>query len=59
MDNICNGSRRPVRGLRHQLTTLASGHMKAVCPVCKRKLAVNRVLGVLEFPRHGSPRSES
>ena len=30
--------------------------MKAVCPVCKRKLAVKRVLGIIEFPRHEAPK---
>jgi len=52
MNKICDGSRRPVRGARHQLKTSSSGHMKAVCPVCKRKLSVKRVLAVVEFPRH-------
>lgn len=52
MKNVCDGSRRPVRGSRHQLNTSASGHMKATCPVCKRRLAVKRVLGIVEFPRH-------
>lgn len=26
--------------------------MKAICPVCKRKVTVKRVLGVVEFTRH-------
>ena len=52
MKDICDGSRRPVRGERHHLKTSASGHMKARCPVCKRTLAVTRVLGLIEFPRH-------
>jgi hypothetical protein len=55
MDKLCDGSRRPVRGERHQLTTSPSGHMKATCPVCKRRLTVSRVLGVIEFPRHETP----
>ena len=52
MKKVCDGSRRPVRGSRHQLKTASSGHMKATCPVCKRRLAVKRVLGIVEFPRH-------
>jgi hypothetical protein len=52
MYNLCDGSRRPVRGKRHKLKTSASGHMKATCPVCKRNVTVTRVLGVIEFPRH-------
>jgi hypothetical protein len=52
MDKLCDGSRRPVRGERHNLETSATGHMKASCPVCKRRLAVSRVMGVVEFPRH-------
>jgi hypothetical protein len=49
---LCDGSRRPVRGARHQLKTSATGHMKARCPVCKRVMTVSRVLGIVEFPRH-------
>jgi hypothetical protein len=57
MDNLCDGSRRPVRGTRHQLETSANGHMEATCPVCKRRMTVRRVLGIIEFPRHESGRS--
>ena len=52
LDNLCDGSRRPVRGERHKLKTSPSGHMNAICPVCKRKVTVKRVLGVVEFTRH-------
>jgi hypothetical protein len=52
MNKLCDGSRRPVRGERHQLKTSTTGHMKACCPVCKRRLTVARVMGVVEFPRH-------
>lgn len=53
MKNLCDGSRRPVRGERHELkTTTETRHAKATCPVCKRELRVVRVQGVLEFPRH-------
>jgi hypothetical protein len=52
MKTLCDGSRRPVRGERHQLKSTASRHSSAVCPVCKRRVTVNKVLGVLEFPRH-------
>ena len=55
MDNLCDGSRRPVRGARHQPKTSASGHMKAMCPVCGRLISVKRVLGAIEFPRHEKP----
>src|SRR3712207_8476497 len=54
---LFRSSRRPVRGERHQLKTAASGHMKATCPVCKRRLTVKRVLGVIEFPRHEDRKS--
>jgi hypothetical protein len=57
MEKLCDGSRRPVRGERHQLETSTSGHMKASCPVCKRRLFVTRVMGVVEFPRHESTAS--
>lgn len=30
--------------------------MTAHCPVCKQLLRVSRVLGVIEFPRHKTPR---
>lgn len=52
MNTLCEGSRRPVRGKRHQLKSSASGHLKAVCPVCKRRLRVKRIMGAIEFPRH-------
>ena len=52
MEQLCDGSRRPVVGARHELKTLKSGHQTATCPVCRRRLKVKRVLGVLEFPRH-------
>jgi len=52
MNKLCDGSRRPVRGARHRHKTAPSGHMKATCPVCKRRLTVKRVLGTVEFPRH-------
>jgi hypothetical protein len=56
MNELCEGSRRPVRGSRHQLDASDSGHMTAHCPVCKQQLRVSRVLGVIEFPRHKAPR---
>lgn len=52
MKTLCEGSRRPVRGERHQLQSTASRHSSAVCPVCKQRVTVARVLGVMEFPRH-------
>jgi hypothetical protein len=52
MQDLCDGSRRSVRGERHELNTSTTRHMTATCPVCKRTLTVKRVLGVLEFPRH-------
>jgi hypothetical protein len=52
MKQLCAGSRRPVRGTRHRLKVSSTGHMEATCPVCKRRLKVRRVLGVVEFPRH-------
>jgi hypothetical protein len=57
MDKLCDGSRRSVRGKRHLLETSANGHMEAICPVCKRRVTVRRVLGVIEFPRHEPGRS--
>lgn len=54
--NVCDGSRRPVLGKRHDLRTLASGHNKATCPVCKSVVEVRRVFGVLEFARHEARR---
>jgi len=52
MKKLCDGSRRPVRGERHQLESMPSRHSKATCPVCKRRLIVIRIMGILEFPRH-------
>ena len=52
MKEVCDGSRRPVRGERHKLKTDASGHMHAVCPVCKRAVPVKKMYGVIEFTRH-------
>ena len=52
MKEVCDGSRRPVRGERHKLKTNRSGHMHAVCPVCKRVVPVKRMFGVIEFTRH-------
>ncbi len=52
MKILCEGSRRPVRGERHQLQSTASRHSSAVCPVCKQRVTVTKVLGVMEFPRH-------
>jgi hypothetical protein len=52
MKKLCDGSRRPVRGERHEVKTTASRHSSAICPVCKRRMTVMRVLGILEFPRH-------
>ena len=49
---VCEGSRRPVRGQRHQLKTTSSRHAQATCPVCQQRLRVVWVMGVLEFPRH-------
>jgi ribosomal protein L37AE/L43A len=57
MDNLCDGSRMPVRGKRHKLQVSATGHMKATCPACKRRLTVRSVMGVVEFPRH-QPKEE-
>jgi hypothetical protein len=54
MENLCDGSRRPVRGERHRLKMSGSGHMEATCPVCKRRIVVRRIMGVVEFPRHES-----
>lgn len=56
MENLCDGGRRRVRGGRHDLTTSASGHMKATCPVCGRRLTVSRKFGIVEFPRHEAPK---
>lgn len=52
MKNLCDGSRRRVLNGRHQLKSSPSGHMNAKCPVCKRKVSVKRVMGILEFTRH-------
>ena len=52
MQDLCDGSRRSVRGARHELNMSDTRHMTATCPVCKRSLTIKRVLGVLEFPRH-------
>lgn len=52
MNKVCEGSRRPVRGERHQRESSASRHAQAICPVCQQQLRVVSVLGVLEFPRH-------
>jgi hypothetical protein len=52
MKTLCDGSRRPVRGERHELKSTASRHSSAVCPICKRRLTVTKKMGVLEFPRH-------
>ena len=57
MKNVCDGSRRPVRGERHKLKTSGSGHMEATCPVCGRRLVVSRVMGIIEFPRHANGKS--
>jgi hypothetical protein len=57
MESLCDGSRRPVRGSRHNLVTSKTGHMKATCPVCKKTLTVSRVMGVVEFPRHEAKKS--
>jgi hypothetical protein len=54
MENLCEGSRRPVRGERHRLKMSGSGHMEATCPVCKRRIVVRRIMGIVEFPRHES-----
>ena len=54
MKDLCDGSRRPVRGERHQLKATATRHASATCPVCKRRLMVVRILGILEFPRHSA-----
>jgi len=55
MNNLCDGSRRPVRGKRHQLET-AGRNTTAVCPVCMDRLVVRSVLGQVEFPRHEAPK---
>ena len=52
MKKLCEGSRRPVRGQRHQLKSSASGHTQVTCPVCQQQLRAVSILGVLEFPRH-------
>jgi hypothetical protein len=52
MKKLCDGSRRPVRGQRHQLKQTSSRHAQATCPVCRQPLRVVSVMGVLEFPRH-------
>jgi hypothetical protein len=52
MKEVCDGSRRPVRGERHKLKTDSSGHMHATCPVCKRVVPVKKMYGVIEFTRH-------
>ena len=52
MKNLCEGSRRPVRGERHQLQTTSTRHAQATCPVCRQSMRVIWVLGVLEFSRH-------
>ena len=52
MNQICDGSRRPVVAKRHETKVLEDGHTKAKCPVCKRTVPVRRVMGVLEFARH-------
>jgi hypothetical protein len=56
VDKLCDGSRRPVRGKRHQLKTADTGHMTATCPVCSKRLRVKPVMGIVEFPRHPSDR---
>ena len=64
MKTLCEGSRRPVRGERHQLKSTASRHSSAVCPVCNQRMTVNRVLGrpfgpntLVSAARNSSPRS--
>jgi hypothetical protein len=57
MKILCEGSRRPVRGERHQLKSTASRHMSAICPVCKQRMTVSRIMGTVEFPRH-SPKKK-
>jgi hypothetical protein len=52
MKKLCEGSRRPVRGKRHQLQQTSSRHAQAICPVCRQPLRVVSIMGVLEFPRH-------
>lgn len=52
MENVCDGSRRPVRGKRHKLTTTASGHTEAECPVCKQRVPAREIFGAVEFTRH-------
>jgi ribosomal protein L37AE/L43A len=52
MKTLCPGSRRKVLAARHKLKISPNRHMAAECPVCKRTLAVRRLLGVVEFPRH-------
>jgi hypothetical protein len=34
LKKLCDGSRRPVRGERHQLKQTRSWHAQAICPVC-------------------------
>ena len=52
MKIVCDGSRRPVHAKRHQLERMATKHQQATCPVCKQRIRVFEILGVLEFPRH-------
>ena len=52
MKQLCDGSRRPVRGKRHGLQSTSSRHAQATCPVCQQELRVVSIMGVVEFPRH-------
>ena len=53
MKNICEGSRRRAAGAA-SVKDIGNRPRGPCCPVCKRTLAVSRVLGIVEFPRHES-----
>jgi hypothetical protein len=52
LKKLCEGSRRPVRGKRHELQQTSSRHAQATCPVCQQTLRVVSMMRVLKFPRH-------
>jgi hypothetical protein len=53
IDEVCDGSRRPVNKKRHNFRMTDTHHMKADCPHCgKVGVRVKMYAGVLSFTRH-------
>jgi hypothetical protein len=52
MEQMCDGSRRPVRGKRHELKVSDSGHMTARCPRCHKVVRARKMFGQVTFRRH-------